>query len=156
MQISFFSFIIIKAYLFIFSIGAFNQKKNLLYKNREWMRMNHSSNLLTIKPKRCNEFIDYKFLYGRMYYFMVLLDYCVTMLRYIRIFNRFFEHYFGFSFYFIWLTLRTTLTLKSRPFRFAIPKNVPGIISRIKFRLKSKYSNDAKAWRSASFIVWNV
>ena len=134
MQISFFSFIIIKAYLFIFSIGAFNQKKNLLYKNREWMWMNHSSNLLTKNPKDVMN--------------SLIISSCTAVLH--------FEHYFGFSFYFIWLTLRTTLTLKSRPFRFAIPKNVPGIISRIKFRLKSKYSNDAKAWRSASFIVWNV
>ena len=50
------------------------------------------------------------------------------------------------------LTLRTTLTLKSRPLRFAIPRNVPGIISRIRFRLKSKYSNEDNAWRSASFM----
>ena len=43
------------------------------------------------------------------------------------------------------ITLRTTLTLKSRPLRFAIPRNVPGIISLIRFRLRSKYSNEDNA-----------
>ena len=51
------------------------------------------------------------------------------------------------------LTFLTTLTLKSRPLRLPIPRKVPGMISRIKLRLKLMYSKEARACRSTSFMV---
>ena len=52
------------------------------------------------------------------------------------------------------LTFLTTLTLKSSPLRLAIPRKVPGIISRMRLRLKLMYSREPKACKSTSLMVW--
>ena len=51
------------------------------------------------------------------------------------------------------LTFLTTLTLKSSPLRLPIPRKVPGMISRIKLRLKLMYSNESRACKSTSLMV---
>ena len=48
------------------------------------------------------------------------------------------------------LTFLTTFTLKSRPLRFAIPRKVPGMISWIRFLLRSRYSRELSDSRSTS------
>ena len=42
------------------------------------------------------------------------------------------------------------MTLKSRPFRLAMPRKVPGMISWIRFLLRSRYSKDPRDSRSTS------